>query len=113
MNFPKDKDFLKLEVRNVHKRFGRLQVLRGVDFKVSRGEIVGITGENGSGKSTLLKIIVGLLPSDQGEVILHGSFGYCPQDPLLFDDLTMEENIEYFSTAYGLDQKEGISREMI
>lgn len=110
MNFSKDKDFLKLEVRNVHKRFGRLQVLRGVDFKVSRGEIVGITGENGSGKSTLLKIIVGLLPYDQGEVILHGSFGYCPQDPLLFDDLTMEENIEYFSAAYGLDQKEGISR---
>jgi len=110
VNFPKDKDFLKLEVRNVHKRFGKLQVLRGVDFKVSRGEIVGITGENGSGKSTLLKIIVGLLPYDQGEVILHGSFGYCPQDPLLFDDLTMEENIEYFSAAYGLDQKEGIFR---
>jgi ABC-type multidrug transport system ATPase subunit len=110
VNFPKDKDFLKLEVRNIHKRFGRLQVLRGIDFKVSRGEIVGITGENGSGKSTLLKIMVGLLPYDQGEVILHGSFGYCPQDPLLFDDLTMEENIEYFSAAYGLDQKEGISR---
>jgi ABC-type multidrug transport system ATPase subunit len=51
-----------------------------------------------------------LLPNDQGEVILHGSFGYCPQDPLLFDDLTMEENIEYFSAAYGLGQKEGISR---
>jgi ABC-type multidrug transport system ATPase subunit len=112
VNFPKDKDLHIpiLEVRNIHKRFGRLQVLRGIDFKVSRGEIVGITGENGSGKSTLLKIIVGLLPYDQGEVILHGSFGYCPQDPLLFDDLTMEENIEYFSAAYGLDQKEGISR---
>jgi ABC-type multidrug transport system ATPase subunit len=99
-----------LEVRNIHKRFGRLQVLKGVDFKVNIGEVVGITGENGSGKSTLLKIIVGLLPYDQGEVSLRGTFGYCPQDPLLFDDLTMEENISYFSAAYGLDQKEGISR---
>jgi len=99
-----------LEVRNIHKRFGRLQVLKGVDFKVGEGEIVGITGENGSGKSTLLKIIVGLLPCDQGEVILRGTFGYCPQDSLLFDDLTMEENIEYFSAAYGFDQKEGVSR---
>jgi ABC-type multidrug transport system ATPase subunit len=99
-----------LEVRDIHKRFGRLQVLKGVDFKVSRGEVVGITGENGSGKSTLLKIIVGLLPYDQGKVSLRGTFGYCPQDPLLFNDLTMKENIEYFSAAYGLDQKEGISR---
>jgi hypothetical protein len=82
-----------LEVKNVHKRFGRLYVLKGVDFKVNRGEVVGITGENGSGKSTLLKIIVGLLSCDQGKVRLRGAFGYCPQDLLLFDDLTMEENI--------------------
>jgi len=99
-----------LEVRDIHKRFGRLKVLKGVDLEVNRGEIVGITGENGSGKSTLLKIIVGFLPCDQGEVVLRGAFGYCPQNPLLFDDLTMEENISYFSAAYGLDQKEGISR---
>ena len=99
-----------LEVKNVHKRFGRLYVLKGVDLEVSRGEVVGITGENGSGKSTLLKIIVGLLSCDQGEVRLRGAFGYCPQDPLLFEDLTMEENIEYFSAAYGLDRKEGVSR---
>jgi len=97
-----------LEVKDVHKRFGRHHVLKGVDLKVNRGEIVGITGENGSGKSTLLKIIVGLLPCDRGEVILRGTFGYCPQNPLLFDDLTMEENIEYFSAAYGVE--EGISR---
>jgi ABC-type multidrug transport system ATPase subunit len=99
-----------LEARNIHKRFGRLQVLKGVDLKVGRREVVGITGENGSGKSTLLKVIVGLLPPDRGEVILRGAFGYCPQDPLLFEDLTMEENIEYFSAAYGLDRREGAYR---
>jgi ABC-type multidrug transport system ATPase subunit len=61
----------------------------------------------------LLKIIVGLLPYDQGEVILHGSFGYCPQDPLLFDDLTMEENIEYFSLPMDLIKKKVFLGEMI
>jgi ABC-type multidrug transport system ATPase subunit len=99
-----------LEVRNIYKRFGRVQVLRGIDLRVFEGEAVGITGENGSGKSTLLKIIVGLLSYDQGEVHLSGTFGYCPQDPLIFNDLTMEENIAYFSTAYGLDEKKGLSR---
>jgi ABC-type multidrug transport system ATPase subunit len=54
-----------------------------------------------------------LLPYDQGEVILHGSFGYCPQDPLLFDDLTMEENIEYFSLPMDLIKKKVFLGEMI
>jgi ABC-type multidrug transport system ATPase subunit len=111
-NYPGDENMHipVLEVKDVHKRFGRHYVLRGVGFEVYRGEIVGITGENGSGKSTLLKIIVGMLPSDRGEVYLRGTFGYCPQEPLFFEDLTMEENIEYFSVAYGLDQVEGVSR---
>jgi ABC-2 type transport system ATP-binding protein len=99
-----------LEVKDVHKKFGKHWVLRGVDLKVGRGEVVGVTGENGSGKSTLLKVTAGLLPRDRGEVLLRGTFGYCPQDPLVFDDLTMEENIEYFSAAYGLDREEGVSR---
>jgi ABC-type multidrug transport system ATPase subunit len=97
-----------LEVIGVHKRFGRLEVLKSVDLTVKAGEIIGITGENGSGKTTLLQIIVGLLPCDRGEVNVRANFGYCPQTPLIFDDLTMEENIAYFSAAYGLSWEEGM-----
>ena len=99
-----------LRVKNVRKRFGRLEVLRGVDFTIDSGEIVGVTGENGSGKTTLLRIIVGLLRCDRGKVSIFGNFGYCPQTPLVFDSITMEENIAYFSAAYGLGQEEGMVR---
>lgn len=68
-----------LEVKDVHKRFGRLEVLKGVHLTIDSGEIVGITGENGSGKTTLLRIIVGLLPCDRGKVSIHGDFGYSPK----------------------------------
>jgi ABC-type multidrug transport system ATPase subunit len=61
---------------------------------------VAILGENGSGKSTLLKIIAGFIPCDSGSVHISGDFGYCPQDVLLYDFLTIEKNIELFEHAY-------------
>jgi ABC-type multidrug transport system ATPase subunit len=99
-----------LEVRDIHKRFRSHEVLKGVDLEIGPGEIVGITGENGSGKTTLVRIIVGLLKSNKGEVRIHGGFGYCSQIPLVFEDLTMRDNILYFSAAYGLDPEEGMAR---
>lgn len=101
---------LVLKVNDVHKRFHRLQVLRGVSLSVEAGEVVGIVGENGSGKSTLLRIIVGLLRQDRGSITCQGTYGYCPQEPLVFDGLTMEENISYFSAAYGLPEELGLAR---
>ncbi len=99
-----------LQVNDVHKRFGRLQVLRGATISVEPGEVVGLVGENGSGKTTLLRIIVGLLRRDSGNVAIAGKYGYCPQEPLIFDGLTMEENIAYFSAAYGLPRDQGLAR---
>jgi ABC-2 type transport system ATP-binding protein len=94
-----------LEVRNVRKSFGRRQVLRDVSFQVSRGQIVGITGENGAGKTTLLRIIVGLLAPDGGEVNGGARLGYCPQELAVFDTLTVRENFSFFAAAYGLERK--------
>jgi ABC-type multidrug transport system ATPase subunit len=96
-----------LEVRGVHKRFGRLEVLKGVDLTVKAGEIIGITGENGSGKTTLLQIIVGLLPCDRGEVNVRANFGYCPQTPLIFDDLTWRKTLLIFQRLMGSVGKKG------
>jgi ABC-type multidrug transport system ATPase subunit len=96
-----------LEVKDVHKRFRSLEVLKGVNLVIDPKEMVGITGENGSGKTTLLRIIVGLLRCDSGKVNIKGGFGYCPQTPLVFENLTMEDNISYFSAAYGLSAEEG------
>jgi len=94
-----------LEVRNVRKSFGRRQVLRDVSFHLSRGRIVGITGENGAGKTTLLRIIVGLLAPDGGAVTGGARIGYCPQDLTVFETLTVRENFSFFASAYGLDRQ--------
>ena len=61
-----------LEVRGISKSFGRLSVLKGVGFSLTRGNILVIIGPNGAGKSTLLKIISGLVPPDAGEIYFAG-----------------------------------------
>jgi polar amino acid transport system ATP-binding protein len=65
-----DRAMVRLE--GVHKRFGDLEVLRGVDLDVARGEVVCVIGPSGSGKSTLLRCINLLAPPDEGRVFLEG-----------------------------------------
>ena len=61
-----------VRVENVHKRFGRLEVLRGVTFDVAKGEVVVVIGPSGSGKSTLLRCINHLEPIQQGRIYIDG-----------------------------------------
>lgn len=93
-----------LKVDNIVKSFGKKKVLRGVSFNLKEGGLYGLVGENGSGKSTILKIIIRLLQANEGKIIINGRIGYCPQEPLVFSQLTVEENAHYFSLAYGLEQ---------
>ena len=62
-----------IKVSNIHKRFGNLEVLRGVSLEVGKGDIVSIVGASGAGKTTLLQIIGTLLPADGGEVEIAGT----------------------------------------
>jgi ABC-2 type transport system ATP-binding protein len=89
--------------RGVPPRRRRLAVLRGATLMVCSGELVGLVGENGSGKSTLMQIVVGLLGRDSGDVERLGRLGYCPQVPMLWDKLTVDEHFALFARAYGLD----------
>jgi polar amino acid transport system ATP-binding protein len=61
-----------LSLRELHKRFGELEVLKGIDLEVQRGEVVCILGPSGSGKSTLLRCINLLEPPEEGEIYLEG-----------------------------------------
>jgi D-xylose transport system ATP-binding protein len=61
-----------LELRGVHKRFGGVTALRGVDLDVYPGEVVALVGDNGAGKSTLVKTISGAIPADEGEFFVEG-----------------------------------------
>ena len=91
-----------LTADNIVKSFGRKKVLRGVSLGMKAGTLIGVVGENGSGKSTLLKIIVGQWQAGKGKVIIKGRIGYCPQRPLIFPQLTVDEHFQYFSAAYRL-----------
>ncbi|MFQ5855863.1 MAG: ATP-binding cassette domain-containing protein, partial [Anaerolineae bacterium] len=61
-----------LDIKNVSKRFGEVQALRDVNFRVARNEVVGLLGDNGAGKSTLIKIVTGYYQPDRGEVYFNG-----------------------------------------
>lgn len=102
-----------LHAEGIEKTYGSrfsftrtVEVLTGASIELSAGEVAGIVGENGSGKSTLMKILVGILEPDDGSVTTDATVGWCPQDSLLYDRLTVEETFDLFGEAYGLDRNE-------
>jgi ABC-type multidrug transport system ATPase subunit len=103
-----------LAVRGVKKSFHRgiwplrrkIEVLKGATLEVRAGELVGLVGENGSGKSTLMQIIVGLLKRDEGAVERPHRLGYCPQLPMVWEKLKVDEHFELYGRAYGLDDEQ-------
>ena len=105
---------LAVEVRDLVKRFGKFVAVDNISFQVGRGEIFGFLGPNGAGKSTTIRILCGLLGPTSGKARVGGfdveteseqikkSIGYMSQKFSLYDDLTVEENIEFFSGVYGV-----------
>src|ERR1700751_4498439 len=97
-----------LIAEEIGKSYKGRQVVRGVNLKISRGEVVGLLGPNGAGKTTSFYMIVGLVPPESGRILVDGqeitdvpmylrarNFGisYLPQEPSVFRKLTVEENI--------------------
>jgi ABC-2 type transport system ATP-binding protein len=102
-----------LQATGIEKTYGSwlpigrtVEVLTGADIEIQSGEIVGIVGENGSGKSTLMKVLVGALEADAGTVASSGRVGWCPQEELLYDRLTVRETFRLFGEGYGMSQSE-------
>ncbi len=124
MFFSKKEDApLKMELKDVHKAFGKKKVLDGVDLQVHQGESLVIIGGSGTGKSVTLKCILGLLTPESGEVLIDGKsilktpkkerealigqIGMLFQGAALFDSLSVWENV-----AFALLQKKGMTKEV-
>lgn len=87
-----------LEARDLVKRYGEREALRGVSFAATPGELVAVIGPNGAGKTTLLSILAGILDPDGGELDLgSGAVGWVPQQAALYRRLTVEENLLLFA----------------
>jgi ABC-type multidrug transport system ATPase subunit len=97
-----------LELRGIHRSYGDIQVLKGVDLELREGETYGLLGPNGAGKTTLFRCMLGLLTPDSGQVLIDGEefdfsrekrsqLGYLPSDVSFYGDLTAEENMRFFA----------------
>jgi lipopolysaccharide export system ATP-binding protein len=96
-----------LAVRDLHKKFGRKEVVRGVNFSMNNGEVAGLLGPNGAGKTTIFYMIVGFyrptagtVSMDQVDITTKAMFrrarqgiAYLPQEASIFRKLTVEQNI--------------------
>ena len=96
-----------LSVEGLRSRYGRIEVLHGVDLEVGSGEIVTVVGANGAGKTTLLRCISGVQPASGGAIIFRGEalkaipahrrvglgLSQSPEGRLIFTNLTVEENL--------------------
>jgi phospholipid/cholesterol/gamma-HCH transport system ATP-binding protein len=106
-----DKTESVILIKGLYKSFGEMEVLRGIDFNLFKGENVAVLGKSGTGKSVLIKIIVGLLKPDKGEVIVLGKeieqlnrkdldalrlrIGFSFQSSALYDGMNVYQNLAF------------------
>lgn len=97
----------RLMAENLERRYGKVQVVKGVSLEVGPGEVVGLLGPNGAGKTTTFYMIVGFLQANRGRILFGDrditrmpmyrrarlGIGYLPQEPSVFRKLTVRENI--------------------
>ena len=105
---------MKLEVRQLAKRFGDHEVLKGVDFAVESGQSLGLLGRNGAGKTTTIRIIMDVFSADGGEVLLDGKpfrrgdyrIGYLPEERGLYPKRQIAEQLAYLANLRGMPMAE-------
>lgn len=104
-----------IEVQSLHKSYGSINAVNGVNFEVNRGEILGFLGPNGAGKSTTMKMITGFLRPTSGTVLVDGlnvqddpvsvkeRIGYMPENGPVYGEMTVVEFLTFIAEIRGFD----------
>lgn len=112
------KDAIAIGARHLFKRFGKFNAVKDINIEIKYGEIYGLLGANGAGKTTTIKMLCGLIGASSGEMELAGErgrlrssfvrqrIGYMSQKFSLYDDLTIEENLDFFAGVYQVPLEE-------
>jgi ABC-2 type transport system ATP-binding protein len=106
-----------ISIENVKKVLGKREVLKGISFTVEKGDIFGYLGPNGAGKTTTIRILLGLLQASSGKAYILGQdinlsetrrrVGFLLDLDGLYDNMTAEENLEYYCRIYGISKAGG------
>lgn len=107
-----------LNIKDLHKSYGKKEVLKGLNLKVKQGEIFGFIGKNGIGKTTTIDCIVGLKEADSGTIEVYGIdnqddalqtkqlIGYVPSEPTTYEMMTGDQYLGFVASCYGVSQKD-------
>ncbi len=107
-----------IEVSQLTKRYARHEAVRGINFSVAQGEIVGFLGPNGAGKTTTLRMLTGYLPPTSGTATIAGhdifhdslqarrKIGYMPENVPLYDDMRVREYLKFRAQLKGLNNSD-------
>jgi len=111
-----------VKVRDVSMRFGDVEAVRDVSLACERGRVLGLVGSDGAGKSTLLRMMATMVEPTAGEIFINGlsvskakhkikdMIGYMPQRFGLYQDLTVEENMNFFMDVFDVPRPERTAR---
>ena len=102
-----------IEFNNISKSYGTVKAVEHINLEVESGELFGLIGPDGAGKTTLIRMLTTLLLADEGNILFSGrdvvkeyhyvrnNVGYMPGTFSLYQDLSVEENLDFFATAFG------------
>jgi ABC-2 type transport system ATP-binding protein len=114
-----------IKVHNYHKAYRETIAVSGLSFEVPPGAVLGMVGPNGAGKTTTLRAIAGIIPPTDGQISIagfdivqqpkqaKGNLAYIPDEPRLFDALTVWEHLRFSAAAYEVDNFEPIGNELL
>jgi ABC-2 type transport system ATP-binding protein len=114
-----------IEVQALTKRYGDFTAVRELSFRVQPGEVLGLVGPNGAGKTSTLRSLAGIIPANAGNVFIAGidlrenpveakrQLAFFPDEPRLFDYLTVRQHLAFVARIYGVEQHEALAQPLL